>query len=321
VIASDMLRQPPNQLAAMWVSLAGIPWDVWFLYFVGALILAVGLSSVIRKFVQEQGLDKIVALGPVFLAVPVAVFGAEHFVFSAIVAGMVPGWIPGHLFWALFVGACLIAAALSISVRKYAGLAALLLGVMIFLFVVLIHIPGIAGAPGKRLLWVVGLRDLAFAGGAFAVAATQAEAWGIRVRHRLVTLSRLFIGVGITFLGIQQFLHPELAPGVPLAKLTPLWLPVHLLWAFLAGAIFVVAGVCLMINKEARLAATWLGITILLLVLVVYVPIVVLNPSDIANGLNYLADTLLLGGSILALAGAATWEFLTRANTPMAAEK
>lgn len=36
----------------------------------------------------------------------------------------------------------------------------------------------------------------------------------------------------------------------------------------------------------------------------VYVPIVVAYLPDIANGLNYPADTSLLGGSVLALAGA-----------------
>jgi uncharacterized membrane protein len=307
----------PDSWIAAWFLFAAVPWGVWLPYLSGAVVLALGLHTVIRQeFANARGLDKVVALGPIFLAVPMAVFGAEHFTFAAIVAGMVPSWIPGHLFWALLVGACLIGSSLSIAVRKYAGLSALLLGIMICLFVLLIHIPGIAGAPDKRLLWVVGLRDLAFAGGAFSVAATQAETWSPQVRQRLVTIARLFIAVPITFLGVQQFLHPELAPGVPLAKLTPLWLPAHLLWAFFTGAVFVVAGLCLIVNKEARLAATWLGLMILLLVFVVYVPIVVANPSNIGDGLNYLADTLLLGGSVLALAGAATWEFLARAHTP-----
>lgn len=43
---------------------------------------------------------------------------------------------------------------------------------------------------------------------------------------------------------------------------------------------------------------------ILLLVLVFYLPILIANLSDIGNGLNYLVDTLLLSGSVLALAQA-----------------
>jgi hypothetical protein len=64
-----------------------------------------------------------------------------------------------------------------------------------------------------------------------------------------------------------------------------------------------VIAVSLLINKQTRRAATWLGLLILLLVLFLYLPIVIANPADIANGLNYFADTLLLGGAVLALAG------------------
>ena len=273
-------------------------------YLTGTVILLIGLYSARNEFAARQGLDKIVALGPVFLAVPIAVFGTEHFTATKILAGMVPRWIPGHLFWALFVGACLISAALSIAVRKYTGIAAALLGLTILLFVLLIHIPGVANAPSSRLLWVVALRDLAFSGGALSVAATQKKPWTPQVRQGLILLARLFIGVPITFLGVEQFLHPELAPGVPLPKLTPLWVPGHALWGYPIGVVFVVAGLCLITNKKAGFAATWLGLLILLLVLAIYLPIVVAIPSDMANGLNYLADTLLLGGTVLAFAEA-----------------
>jgi uncharacterized membrane protein len=286
-----------------------IPWGVLLPYFTGLVILVVGLYTVRKEFVTRRGLEKIVALGPVFLAVPIAVFGTEHFTATRILAGMVPGWIPGHLFWALFVGACLISAALSIAVRKYAGIAAALLGLMILLFVLLIHIPGIANTPASQLLWVVALRDLAFSGGALSVAATQKDLWKPQVRQKFILVARLFIGVPITFLGVAQFLHPELAPGVPLVKLTPLWIPGHALWGYATGAVFVVAGLCLIIDKKAHLAASWLGAVILLLVLVVYLPIDIANPSDIGNGLNYLMDTLLLSGTVLALAQALHGDF------------
>jgi uncharacterized membrane protein len=273
-------------------------------YLTGTVVLVVGLYTVKKEFASRRGLDKIVALGPLFLAVPVAVFGAEHFTAPKIMAGMVPSWIPGHLFWALFVGACLISAALSIARKKFAGVSAALLGLMILLFVLLIHIPNVANTPSSRLLWVVALRDLAFSWGAFSVAATQTRPWKPQVRQKVISLARLFIGVSIIFLGVEQALHPELAPGVPLPKPTPLWIPGHAFWGYPTGAIYVVAGLCLVTNKKAGLAATWLGVVILLLVVVIYLPIVVGIPSDIGNGLNYLADTLMLSGSVLALAQA-----------------
>ena len=78
-----------------------IPWGVLLPYLTGTLILAIGLYTARKEFASRQGLDKIVALGPLSLALPIAVFGTEHFTATKILAGMVPSWIPGHLFWAL----------------------------------------------------------------------------------------------------------------------------------------------------------------------------------------------------------------------------
>ena len=41
------------------------------------------------------------------------------------------------------------------------------------------------------------------------------------MRHAFATLARFFIAIPIAFMGVQQCLHPELAPGVPLVKATP----------------------------------------------------------------------------------------------------
>lgn len=287
------------------VFLAGNPWDLLLPYLIGALILIIGLSMNIKGEVSRaQGIDKIIPFGPVFLAVPMAVFGAEHFgFFESEVVSMVPSWIPWHLFWALFVGACLIGGALALVVRKFAGLAAALFGVMLLLFVLLIHIPRIVGAPGDRFAWAVALRDLAFSGGALAFAVTQTEAGRAQGTHKVITLARFFIGFPIVFFAVEHFLHPEFAPGVPLEELTPLWIPAHLLWAYLTGAVFVVTGLGLIFNKETRLAATCLGLILMVLVLAVYTPMMIAKPSAIGSGLSFLVDTLLLSGSALCFAG------------------
>lgn len=297
---STLLAPYPVPIA-VWIS--GFLWGVWLPYLTGALVLAIGLITVRNEFLQQRGLDKIVVLGPVFFAVPLAVFGAEHFTASTILAGMVPNWLPGHMFWALFVGACLIAAALSIAAGKYAWLASALTGVLILLFELLIHVPNVAGSPHTRILWVVALREPAFAGGAFALAATQGAVWKPRAQYAFATLARFLIAVCIAFMGLQQCLHPELAPGVPLMMATPRWVPAHSFWGYVIGAIYLVVAISLLLNKQVRRAATWLGLVIFLLVLFLYLPIVIANPADIANGLNYFADTLLLSGAALALAG------------------
>ena len=55
--------------------------------------------------------------------------------------------------------------------------------------------------------------------------------------------------------------------------------------------------------QENRAAATWLGVTVLFVVLVVYVPIEVVERGSL-DSLNYLGDTLMYCGAVLLLAGA-----------------
>ena len=68
----------------------------------------------------------------------------------------------------------------------------------------------------------------------------------------------------------------------------------------LAG-ILILAGVCLLVNKKARPAATTLGLTILLTVLWIYLPMLLAAPTDVV-ALNFFFDTLLFCGAILLLA-------------------
>lgn len=65
--------------------------------------------------------------------------------------------------------------------------------------------------------------------------------------------------------------------------------------------ILIVAGACLLLNKKTRMAATFLGLTILLTVLWIYLPMVLATPKDTV-ALNFFFDTLLFCGAILLLA-------------------
>ena len=76
------------------------------------------------------------------------------------------------------------------------------------------------------------------------------------------------------------------------------------MWTYLAAVMYAVTGVLLLVGKKTRAAATWLGVTVVFVELVVYVPIAVVDRASIANGLNYAFDTLMFGGAVLLLAGA-----------------
>jgi uncharacterized membrane protein len=285
--------------AALW-----IPGTVFWPYFAGIAILAIGALTAGKEVLRAQGIDKIVALGPLFFAIPMAVFASQHFTEAKAVATLVPSWLPGHLFWTYFVGTAVIAAAISIVVKVQARLAAILLGVLLILFVLLLHIPRIMADPKDVVAWAVALRDLAFSGGALAFAGAPIEKRKVEGTNHLVTLARVFLSVFAIFLGVEHFRHPELMPGIDFDRSVPIRIPGHAFWSYFAGTVFLIAGASLIVNKRTRFAATCLGIAALTLVLFVYVPILAASPSDINDGLNFLVSTLAFSGAALVLAGA-----------------
>jgi uncharacterized membrane protein len=277
---------------------------IFWMWFAGLIFLTFGLISV-RKQLSLK-LDNIGVLGRVFVASSLALFGAEHLAEARLVVQVVPAWMPGRLLWTYFVGIALLAASTSIVLMKYVRLSASLLGLMFFLFVVMIHVPNVAMNPGDRIIWAVALRDLAFAAGAWTLAGTQMEKSQVRGAHRLIAVSRMALAAVLVFFAVEHFLHPEFAPGVPLAKLTPAWIPVRPLWGYFTGAVLLVAGAAILFNRGARAAVTCLGIVISLLVLIIYVPLLpaATQSSGMTEALNYIADTLLFGGTVLVVAAA-----------------
>jgi uncharacterized membrane protein len=214
--------------------------------------------------------------------------------------------MPWRLFWAYFVGVALLSASLSIATKIQVRWSGLLFGIMMFLFVAMVHIPRVLASPGDRFAWVIVIREMSFAGGAWILAANAMSGQG---GSKLINVGRVLIAIAAIFFGVEHFLHPAGCPGVPLEKLTPAWIPGRLLIGYLTGFILLVAGAGILLNQKTRIAATYLGAWILLLVLFIYGPILVVQMADPSTavkveGINYFADTLLFAGAILAVASA-----------------
>jgi uncharacterized membrane protein len=75
------------------------------------------------------------------LAVFLAVAGVQHFVYAGFVHTLVPAWMPFVPFWTYFTGVALVAGAAGLVVPRTASLAGACSGVMIFLWVLLLHLP------------------------------------------------------------------------------------------------------------------------------------------------------------------------------------
>jgi hypothetical protein len=276
----------------------------------GVVLLLVALWAAKTDVARARGLDKVVALSNLCFAVPLAVFGALHLAGVDLILPMVPSYMPWRLFWAYFVGFALLAASLSIATKIQVRWSGLLFGIMKFLFVVTLDIPGALANPGDRFGWTLLIREMTFAGGGWILAgrAMREQDRG-QFQRTLITVGRVLIAIAAIFYGVEHFLHPLGRPGVPLAKLMPVWIPARLLIGYLTGAILLIAGTAILFARKTRMAATYLGTWILLLVVFIYGPILIAALADPSagvqiEGINYFADTLLFAGAILALASA-----------------
>jgi uncharacterized membrane protein YphA (DoxX/SURF4 family) len=273
------------------------------------VVFLVGLWAAKSHLAQARGLDKVVALSNLCFAIPLAAFGALHLAAAQGLMTMVPAYMPWHLFWAYFVGVALIAASLSIATKILVKWSGLLFGCMMFLFAAMLIVPATIADPHNRINWVLMLREPSFGSGGWILAASAMNKKD-GLRSKLITIGRIVIGLAAILYGIENFLHPLNVPGVPLEKMLPPWIPVPMLIGYLTALILLVAGVCILFAIKTRMAATYLGTWILLLVIFIYGPILIaslLNSSTgvKVEGLNYFFDTLLFDGAVLALASAA----------------
>ena len=254
----------------------------------------------------EEATNAIVKSGRFLLAVPMFVFPVLHFFYPDFVASIVPPWIPWHLFWTYFTALTIIAAGLSIVSGKYAGVAATLLGIEIFLFCALIHVPLLLNRPGDA--WagaamfgsmpsrrVNAFKDFGLCGAVFVFAGMQLRESRRSAGRVLMTIGSLILALSIAGFGVLHFLYPAFAPGIPPMQVNISFpIPGHLLWVYLTGVFFVVSALCLAINQKVKTAATLVGLVILLFDLLTWVPIFIVNPIRMTG--NWLKDIGIVGG-------------------------
>jgi len=275
----------------------------WGMIGAGIAVLVAGLFLVRARFAAASGVGRVLVLGPVFEAVALAIFAAEHFLAARDLSAIVPRWIPGSLFWTYFVGAALLAAAISFITWRYVRWSASLLALLFLIFVATIHLPNLTKHLHERLFWTIAVRETAFAGGAMVLAGSL---WprGRSAGTTLILLGRFVVACTFVFYAIQHFLFPQFVPGVPLGKMTPAWVPAPALLAYIVGTTLLATGVGLMIRRNDRTAAAIAGTVLLLLTIFFYVPILILEIGTplAVEGVNYVGDTFLFAATAL-LAG------------------
>lgn len=270
---------------------------------VGSTTLVAGLILARARFRAAAGADKILVLGPVCEATALATFATEHFQAARDLMPLVPRWLPGPLFWTYFVGAALLAAAISFIAWRCVRWSGALLALLFVIIVATLDLPNVTAGLHDRIFWTLTVRELSFAGGAMVLAGcvgSRESLFGAALRG----IGRNVVATVMVFYGIEHFFFPRNVPGVPLEKMTPAWIPAPTVIAYLVGIALVLAGIGLFLRPTIRMAAAGCGILLLLLTAFFYVPIFVseMHTELALEGINYVGDTLLFAATVL-LAG------------------
>lgn len=102
----------------------------------------------------------------ILFAAPFGVFGLIHLGSGPQMANYVPSFIPGGVFWIYLTGLAMLGASISMIIKKFAKLSSFLLAVMLGIFILTIHIPGLGNEATMQMSLTNLLKDLGLAAGA-----------------------------------------------------------------------------------------------------------------------------------------------------------
>jgi len=188
----------------------------------------------------------------------------------------VPKGFPGRTVLAYIAGAFMLVAGAAVEWRRTAAWGAAALTAYYALIVVILMDGRVVLAHYAEFIAYSNVAEqLAIAAGGLIVYAATA---GIdaALAARLTRLGQLALGVCALFFGGAHFFYMNLT-----APLVPKWLPpTQLFWAYATGVAFIAAGVAILTDVQARLAAILLTAMLASFTLLVHGPMLVADPFN-----------------------------------------
>jgi len=120
-------------------------------------------------------MNKITTLGRILFALPFAFQGINHFFMMDYYLGMLTSFIPKTGFVMILTGLMLIAASISILTSKLVRLSTILLAILLFIFIVTIHIPNLINGIDTTTTLVALMKDVSLMGGSLMIAGIYTE--------------------------------------------------------------------------------------------------------------------------------------------------
>jgi len=120
-------------------------------------------------------MKKITTFGRILFAIPFAIFGINHFLMTDYYLGVLTSFIPLGAYTIILTGIMLIAASISIITKKFVKLSTIMLAILLFIFIVTIHIPHLFTDADKTSTIIALLKDISLMGGSLMIAGIYSE--------------------------------------------------------------------------------------------------------------------------------------------------
>jgi putative oxidoreductase len=120
-------------------------------------------------------MKNITTIGRILFAIPFAIFGINHFLMMDYYLGMLTSFIPLGPYTIILTGIMLIVASISIISKKFVKFSTIMLAILLFIFIVTIHIPHLFIAADRTVTIIALLKDISLMGGSLMIAGIYSE--------------------------------------------------------------------------------------------------------------------------------------------------
>jgi uncharacterized membrane protein len=136
-----------------------------------AFIIADSMTHGLLAFRNRLSSNRLVIrrVGNLCYGSALIVFGVQHIVYAPFIASLIPSWIPGNYFWAYVTGLALFMAGISIIVEWKSNISSLGLGIMISLWIALVHVPRLQANARDYHEWTSLFQAVIITSGAFVL--------------------------------------------------------------------------------------------------------------------------------------------------------
>jgi uncharacterized membrane protein len=248
-------------------------------------------------------MNKLINPGRFIFSIGIIALAMIGMISKDFIIGRPPAWPTGFNInpaLAYISGIVIIIAAIAIILKRRAGLAALLIAVLIFLFSVLRHLTNFMND------WVNTYKSLALVGGSLIITCSflkedsafpAAIRSNKRLREILILTGCLFLAAFFIASGYAHFKFAEFVFGF-----IPDYIPFHAFWTYFCGVCLLAGGFGLLIPQTRRWTALLSGIMITGWFLLLHIPRFIANTNDASDRMG-LCESFTFIGIFYVLAG------------------